>query len=64
MTDEKKCVGCEKVKEYCEKKGDPNLYRDWQTWRKRVSEVGMEKANEEAGFNKDGSEKLNKMKVI
>ena len=57
LINETDCVGCEKVKEYCEKKGDPNLYNDWQNYKKRISKVGIEKANEELGFNKDGSEK-------
>ena len=57
MVCEKDCKCCEKVKEYCEKKNEPTLYDEWQAWRTSVSEVGIEEANEEAGFNKDGSEK-------
>ena len=57
MKCETDCIGCKKVKEYTEKKKDPNLYKDWMTWRKLCSEIGVEAANEKMGFNKDGGEK-------
>jgi len=44
------CIGCKKVKEYCEKKDKPNLYEEWQIWKKRVAEIGVDQANKELGY--------------